>query len=523
VPLATELSRRPSYAELEVLVAVQASRISELEAVVAELRARLDQNSSNSSKPPSSDGYAKPTAEKDRSLRRRSGRKPGGQSGHAGHRLERREDPDRAVVHPVERCESCERNLSGAPIVESQCRQVFDLPEMPALECVEHWIQKRRCECGYLTSSSFPAGVTAPTCYGPRIRALGIYLVSYQHLPYERAAEILSDWAHAPISVGTLQAFVAQGAEGLDEFLEEIRRQLSGAEVAHFDETGGRIDGRLGWIHSASTETLTLLTAHRKRGVEAMDDAGVLPAFRGIAVHDGWAPYRNFEDALHALCGAHHLRELIGVEEQGQAWALGMSCLLLDIKDSVDRAKRIGRKRFLAKTLAELHASYRAVIALGYEENPGLVNRPDGGQSKRTKAQNLLLRLDQREREVLRFAHDFRVPFDNNLSERDLRMIKLQQKISGCWRTTTGAERFLAIRSYLSTARKQGQRPIDVLGQLAAGRPWLPAAPPRLIGSVRTDRDPSGCEQTLPPKPAAPTARHPARADARGDPAAEYP
>jgi transposase len=476
VPLATEVSCRPSFVELEALVAEQAARIAELEALVAELGARVDQNSRNSSKPPSSDGYAKPAANKKRSLRRRSGRKPGGQPGHRGHHLERREDPDRTVVHAVEVCECCARDLSDAPITESQSRQVFDLPEMPALDCVEHWIQKRRCECGHLTSSTFPAAVTAPTCYGPRIRALGIYLVSYQHLPYERAAEILSDWAHAPISVATLQAFVAQGADGLEEFLEEIRRQLTGAEVAHFDETGGRIDGRLGWIHSASTDMLTLLIAHRKRGVEAMLDAGVLGAFRGVAVHDGWAPYRNFEDALHALCGAHHLRELTGAEEQGQAWALGMSCLLLDTKELVDRAKAAGRKQLSTRVLEELHACYRTVIELGYEENPGLADKVDGRRPKRTKAQNLLLRLDQREPEVLRFAHDFRVPFDNNLSERDLRMIKLQQKISGCWRTTSGAERFLAIRSYLSTARKQGQHPLDVLAQLAVGQPWLPHA-----------------------------------------------
>jgi transposase len=344
VPLATEVARRPSCAELEVIVAEQAARIAELESLVAELRARVDQNSLNSSKPPSSDWYAKPSANKKRSLRRRSGRKPGGQSGHRGHHLQRREDPDRTVLHPVEVCECCGRDLSQGPITESQSRQVFDLPEMPRLDCVEHWIQKRRCECGHVTSSAFPAGVTAPVCYGPRIRALGIYLVSYQHLPYERAAEILSDWACAPISVATLQAFVAHGADGLEEFLEEIRRELAGAEVAHFDETGGRIEGRLGWIHSASTETLTLLIAHRKRGVEAMVDAGVLPAFRGIAVHDGWAPYRNFEDALHALCGAHHLRELLAAEEQGQAWALGMGCLLLDTKDAVDQAKAWRRR-----------------------------------------------------------------------------------------------------------------------------------------------------------------------------------
>jgi hypothetical protein len=478
MPLASEVSSRSPYVELQELVAVQAARITELEAVVAELRAQLEQNSRNSSRPPSSDGYAKPTVDKNRSLRRRSGRQRGGQPGHQGRHLERREDPDRAVLHRLEVCDCCGRDLTEVPIVESQSRQVFDLPELPGLECVAHWIQKRRCECGNLASSQFPEEATAPTCYGPRIRALGIYLVSYQHLPYERAAEILTDWAHAPISVATLQAFVTQGAAGLDGFLEEIRGQLVEAGVAHFDETGGRIDGRLSWIHSASTESLTLLTAHRKRGVEAMNDADVLPNFSGVAVHDGWAPYRNFQDALHALCGAHHLRELTGAEEQGQAWALGMSCLLLDTKDAVEQAKMVGRERLSARALADLHASYRELIALGYEENPGLAGEDQGRRPKRTKAQNLLLRLDERETEVLRFASDFRVPFDNNLSERDLRMIKLQQKISGCWRTSQGAERFLAIRSYLSTARKQGQRPIDVLAALAGGQPWMPTAPP---------------------------------------------
>jgi len=462
---------RGRIVELEV-------RLVERDAVIAELRAVLGQSSRNSSKPPSSDGYSKPPVNKKRSLRRRSGRKPGGQPGSPGHHLERREVSDEEVVHPLTRCEGCGGDLSQAPIVESQSRQVLDLPDL-RLRCVQHWIQRRRCACcGELCASSFPAEARAPVCYGPRIRALGIYLVSYEHLPYERAAGLLSDWVGAEVSVGSLQAFVAEGAEGLEKFLEEIRGQLTAADVAHFDETGGRIEGRLGWIHSASTETLTLLTAHSKRGVEAMDDAGVLPGFRGTAVHDGWAPYRSFKDALHALCGAHHLRELVGAEEHGQVWALGMSCLLLDTKDAVDEAKAAGRDRLTAKALSELHASYREVIKLGHEENPGLTDQRGGRRPKRTKAQNLLLRLDEREQETLRFAHDFRVPFDNNLCERDLRMVKLQQKISGCWRTTQGAERFLAIRSYISTARKQGQRPVDALTLLSSGRPWLPAPAP---------------------------------------------
>jgi transposase len=305
---------------------------------------------------------------------------------------------------------------------------------------------------------------------------MGIYLVSYQHLPYVRAAEILSDWAGATVSVGSLQAFVADGAEGLEMFLEEVRSGLEGSQVAHFDETGGRIDGELSWIHCASSETLTLYTAHAKRGRDGIDAAGVLPGFAGIAVHDGWAPYRVYENARHALCGAHHLRELICAEEQGQSWACAMSALLLDVKDTVWHAREEGRDALEPGALGTVVDCYREIIAVGYEQNPGLAADSSGRRAKRTKAQNLLLRLDEREVEVLRFAHDFQVPFDNNLCERDLRMVKLQQKISGCWRTRQGAERFLAIRSYLSTARKQSQRPSEVLTKLAGGEPWLPMA-----------------------------------------------
>jgi transposase len=482
--VAKQRAGRPSYGELEALVAEQAAVIETLraqiavqDARIAELEGRLGSNSRNSSRPPSSDGYEKPAP---KSLRRSSGRKPGGQPGSPGHRLARSEPPDRSVLHRAERCDGCGGISATRRSRGSESRQVFDLPELPRLGCVEHWIQRRRCGCcGEVTSSRFPAGVNAPVQYGPRVRALGIYLVCYQHLPYERVAQLLSDVLGAGVSVGSLQAFVAQGAEGLGGFLDELRGQLQGAPVAQFDETGARIDGKLGWVHSASTVALTLYVTHPRRGVDGIDAAGVLPGFAGTAVHDGWAPYRAYEDATHALCNAHHLRELIGAEEQGQAWALGMSCLLLDAKALVEQARADGLRRLADTKLTDLHASYRAVIALGHEQHPGLlVAGSTGRRPKRTKAQNLLLRLDEREQDVLRFAHDLRVPFDNNLSERDLRMIKLQQKISGCWRTREGAERFLKIRSYVSTARKQGQRPLTVLAQLTAGEPWLPAPAP---------------------------------------------
>jgi len=478
---------RPSYAELEALVVAQAAGIAQLEArvgeqdrLIAELRQRLDANSRNSSKPPSSDGYRKPPAKKDRSLRRRSGRKPGGQKGHEGSHLERVQTPDRRVVHePEGPCAGCGRDLADAEELEGgQSRQVFDIPEELALEVIEHVAGLRRCAgCGRVNEGRFPDGVAQGAQYGPSLRALGVYLHVFQHIPYDRARQIVFDLARAEVSTGTLKAWVDQAAQGLTEFDCQLRSLLGRAPVVHFDETGARIAGRLGWIHSASTGTLTRFTSHQKRGVEAMDDAGVLSGFTGVAVHDGWKPYRFYERAIHALCGGHHLRELLAAEETGQAWASGMGCLLLDAKDAVDQAKTAGLRALTKQALLELHRSYRSVIASGYEEHPGLAENA-GQRIKRTKAENLLLRLDDREEEALRFAHDFRVPFTNNRAEQDIRMVKLQQKISGCWRTEQGAEHYLRIRSYISTARKQHQRPLDVLARLASGQAWMPTPAP---------------------------------------------
>lgn len=483
---AGEDSERPSYAELEARVSAQDARvgefeaqIAELRAVIAELRARLAQSSRNSSKPPSSDGYGKPPAKKDRSLRKRSGRKPGGQGGHEGAHLARVEAPDERVEHEPEACGGCGGDLGDAERLEGgESRQVFDLPEEIALRVIEHVAVKRRCNgCGQASAGSFPDGVDAPAQYGHSLRALGVYLIVFQHVPYERAGQLIFELAGAALSTGTLKAWVDGAAEGLTEFDAELRRLLSRAPVANFDETGARIAGRLGWIHSASTEGLTRYTSHEKRGVEAMDDAGVLPDFQGVAVHDGWKPYRRYEQATHALCGGHHLRELLAAEEAGQAWALGMSRLLLDTNRLVEETRAAGLEKLTAAALDRLRASYRSVIALGYEENPGLAENA-ARRIKRTKAQNLLLRLDQQEAAALRFATDLRVPFTNNLAEQDIRMVKLQLKTSGCWRTDEGAERYLRIRSYISTARKQGQRPLQALAQLTAGQPWLPAPAP---------------------------------------------
>ena len=445
------------------------ARIDSQEAEIAELKARLGQNSRNSSKPPSSDGYAKPSPKK-RSLRRPSGRKPGGQEGHGGARLEAVADPDERITYEPERCSGCEGPLADAErLAGGESRQVFDLPEGRLLRVIEHVAERRRCGCGQVTAGEFPDGIGAPTQYGPGIRALGVYLIVYQHLPYERASQALRDLAGAAVSTGTLHGWVEAAAAGLGDFDERLRELLLCAPVVHFDETGARIAERLGWVHSQSTDTLTRYVAHRRRGGEAIDDAGVLPTFEGVAVHDGWAPYRNYAECDHALCNGHHLRELQAASEAGHGWPVRMSELLLDAKQRVDRALEAGERSLGPKLLGEIEADYERIVASGHAEHP-----PAAG--KKTKAHNLLLRLERDRVEVLRFARDFRVPFTNNRAESDIRMVKLQQKISGSFRTAEGAARFLAVRGYVSTARKNGVEALASLAALTAGRPWMPMA-----------------------------------------------
>lgn len=306
-----------------------------------------------------------------------------------------------------------------------------------------------------------------------------MYLVGYQHLPYARAAALLSDWLGAPVSTGTLATFIAAGAEDLGAFLDDVHAQITASEVVHFDETGARTAGKLRWLFSASTSRATFFSLHDKRGYDGLNHAGVLPSFTGIAVHDGFKPYRDYSDLTHALCNVHHLRELLGIIEQAdgdpqQEWAVRMDKFLRKLQATVAHARQAGLERFDPGQLARITTAYQRIIALGHQTNPAAtIKTGKRGVIRQTPARNLLVRLDRDQDAVLRFATDFRVPFDNNQAERDIRMIKLQQKISGCWRSITGAEQFLAIRSYLSTATKNHQPISRVLTALAARDPWL--------------------------------------------------
>jgi transposase len=351
------------------------------------------------------------------------------------------------------------------------------------LETVEHWALSIRCpQCAGRNYAPFPAEAAEPVQYGPRIKAIGVYLMSYQLVPYERTRELLTDLFGASPSEGTLYRAQQGAAQQLGPVEEAIRKSLQQAQVAHFDETGLYIGGKRHWLHVAGTQQLTLYLAHKGRGEQATRAMGVLPNFGGVAVHDG---YRSFwvYDCRHALCNAHHLRELTAEEERSggdQQWPTQLKGLLGEIKAAVEQAQTEGRHELSEVVRLRYQQRYRKLLAEGLELNPP--NPPPPGQRRRgqvkqSKAYNLLMRLRDQEGAVLRFMVDFRVPFDNNQAERDLRMAKVQQKVSGCFRSQQGATAFCRIRGYISTLRKQGPHVLNALEQVFRGAPVMPCLP----------------------------------------------
>ena len=457
--------------DLQAVVAAQAAEITALRSEVADLRERLDRNPRNSSMPPSAELFTKPPSPS-RAERRAAAKKQGKQPGAPGKHLAQVADPDVVVTHSPNVCGSCGDSLDDAEVVGVESRQVFDLPAV-RLETTEHRAEKRRCTCGCVTKATFPDVATAPACYGPTIRGLAAYLAVHQHLPFDRMAQLFADVLGAPVSVGVLANMVTEAAGALPPFLGVTRSLLHDAPAVHFDETGGRVDGSLHWVHSASTDLLTLIDCHKRRGRVAMDDFGVITGISGVAVHDGWKPYRHY-DVDHALCNAHHLRELLAVGiGWDQGWANDLADLLREAKRSVETARAAGHRHLDAATLHSIRVRYGQLVAKGFSANPAPETGKRSGYEK--KAFNLLTRLDRHRSDVLRFTVDFAVPFDNNQAERDIRMVKLQQKISGSWRTLAGARSFCAIRSYVSTMRKHDADILGGLRLLFEGQVWLPA------------------------------------------------
>ena len=436
------------------------------------LEEQLAKNSRNSSKPPSSDGPDKPVP---RSLRPRGERKSGGQPGHPGHTLKMVEEPEHTIRYQVEKCEKCGCSLKKKKPAGIERRQVFDVPPVK-IEVTEHQAEIKECACGHLNKAAFPEGVTAPVQYGPDIRARAVYLRDYQLIPSERTCEVLRDFFACEMGEGTLNNVTDKCFEVLEEPVEQIKQHIIESSVVNFDETGSKVNGEKRWLHVAGTPNLTYYKIHPKRGSEAMDEMDILPHFDGTAVHDFWRPYFKY-DCKHGLCNAHHLRELIFVyEQQGQVWAKHMIDCLLDIKKAVDEAKRF-TDSLPEEQIGEFEERCEEILKEGYGANP-LSQQPTSkkkrGRRKKSKARNLVERLDNYRKNALGFMYDFSVPFDNNLGERDVRMMKVQQKISGCFRSEDGAKVFSRIRSYISTARKNGINAIDALKKALAGAPFMP-------------------------------------------------
>ncbi len=463
---------------LYALFQQQAAQLAALTARVQELEARLGGHSQNSHRPPSSDGPRKPP----RSQRTRSGKSPGGQPGHPGQTLAMTATPDAVVEHAPTRCTTCGADLAGVAAAAVQRRQVVDLPPL-RLAVTEHRAATVCCpHCRRPTTAPFPVTAGQPVQYGPRLLGLGVYLRHYQLLPYQRISDLLADLFGGGPSGGTLHRASLRCAAALTGVEAALKTALGTAAVAHADETSVMVAGRRQWVHVLSTARLTHYARHAKRGQAATDAIGILPAFAGRLIHDAWAPYWRYP-CRHGLCNAHHLRELAAVAEQpGQGWASELHALLVAMKRHVDHGRAVGWTSSPPAARDHFVARYRALLAAGAAANPPPRRAADGpkrGRLKQSKARNLLDRLAAREDEVLAFLHEWAVPFDNNQAERDLRMLKVQQKISGTFREAAGADAFCRIRGYIATLRKQAHHVLTALELTFAGHPPMPCLQPQ--------------------------------------------
>lgn len=447
------------------VIAQRDETIRLLEQRIKELEAQLHQNSRNSSRPPSSDGPKKPRT----TPKGKKGRKPGGQPGHKGTTLKMVPSQEAQIAnHYPANCSGCGVNLSKQASVGFDRRQVFDIPPIK-IEVTEHRAHRACCPCcGECTQGLFPVEATNNAVYGPNLRTFASYCMSYQLLPFGRTAELLSDFLGQPISQGTLDNMLSEACCKLDGFVEQVVKRLQREQVVGFDETGMRAQGQA-YAHVASGSNHTFFFLG-KRDYATMNQMGILPEFKGIAVHDRYANYFGY-DCQHSLCNAHLLRNLQAVIDQdNDYWAIQLQQLLRNINKAVKRAKNQGKKAFSASHCAQYRQRYMNWIWHGLERHPAVQAESSNGPPKQSKTHNLLIALRDYTDEVLRFMYDFSVPFDNNRAERDIRMLKVKMKISGFFHRIETGNRFLRIRSYLSTAAKQGYSAFEALKQLFTGQ-----------------------------------------------------
>jgi len=421
-----------------------------LKAEIVKLRARINANSTNSSRPPSASPFVKP-----KSLRVKTGRRPGGQPGHKGATLKVSQTPDVIVEHKIDTCSYCGCDISSQASTIHKRRQVIDVEITPVV--TEHHLGSKTCmACGKTNTAKFPRGVDHYIQYGKTFASIIICLNKGHYIPYERLSEISNDIFGIDVSSGTLVNIVHECGKSLDDSMDYIKEQLKNAFVVHFDETGNRVKSKNKWLHSAGNEKYTYLKTHARRGSAATDDIGILKEFKGIAIHDFWKSYYNYTGCSHALCNSHILRELNGIKENfSQAWPDKMKSLLVDIKQAV----KSSGKALTPLQITSYEARYDKTLGLAEKENPVKVllkERGKRGRKAKSKAQNLLERMKLYKHDILKFMTEPQVPFDNNLAERDIRMCKLQQKVSGGFRSDEGSQVFDNIRSYISTATKHG-------------------------------------------------------------------
>jgi transposase len=467
-------------AENEALRAENASLRAEVESLrdrIVRLEGELAKNSENSSKPPSKDAMAprQSRAERRRAARESLGRQ-GKQPGAPGANLARRV-PDTVVTHSPDRCEACGEDLASAEVVGEVVRQVLDILAVK-VSATDHVALRRRCSCGKESLGSFPPEARAPVCWGPAVRALAVYLLDRQHLPLERTAELLAELLDAPVSTGWLCAVQAEAAKSLEPFVEAAKQALLHSPVLHADETGTQVKLEKRWVHTLTSNLVTLLFVHPRRGREALEDLGVLRNFSGTLVHDGYSSYDVFENFLHAQCGAHVLRHLesVGRSERFAPWCAELKAVLIAARDASEAA---GRAKVATRTAARIRLSYHEALGHGFDSlppGPPPRRRHAGGWSTYQRdAFNLATRLKNHADDVLRLLDNTAVPLTNNAAERALRMQKLHDKISGSFRSEDGARSFATIRSYLQSAALSGENRLEVLRQLFTSGPWIPA------------------------------------------------